>query len=297
MSVVDLLPAAVARPLRRFYRESAPWRPVARRVQNRWLRLGGPDGRYPALGRHGGQVEVTPFVHECQLGGVPTKLLIASVEGRDWYTGGDVYGEELRLVERMKLARPGDVVFDLGANQGVTAIALARMVGRKGKVYAFDPFPMNCDLIRLNCKLNGIRNVEVMECGVGDRAGTLSVSVHQQCLAADSPLDSQAVRVDTLDNFAHLKPRFIKMDIEGAEVSALSAASKVLAQRPNMYVELHRGYIPRFGRKPEELAALLPTGGYKTAAIWTPPHALRPITPDTLRDHPDNWGHVLLSRD
>jgi FkbM family methyltransferase len=268
----------------------------AGRVRAAWRRLSGPGGRYPAAGRLGGQEAVAPYIHAGPVGGVPTRLLIASSEGQSWYTGGDTHAAELDLFAR-RMVGPGDVVFDLGANQGVTAIGLARLVGRRGRVYAFDPFPMNCDLIRFNCRLNGIRNVEVVEVGLGDRAGTLAVSAHQQCLAADSPLDPTPVRVETLDAFAHLRPRFVKMDIEGAEVSALAAAGRLLAQRPNLYVELHRGLIPRFGRQVEELADLLPADGYATAGLWTAPDALTPITRASLRDLPHNCGHVLMTRD
>src|SRR5215469_4528356 len=38
-----------------------------------------------------------------------------------------------------RLIRPGDVVFDVGANVGAHTLHLARAVGRTGRVHAFEP--------------------------------------------------------------------------------------------------------------------------------------------------------------
>ena len=296
MPVKPLVPPAV-RPVLKFVRDRLPRPTREGRVLCAWRLLAGPAGRYPPASRMGNQGWVDPFVHRCRVGGVPTELLIVSGEGLHWYSDPDLYDTEYDLFTRLRLVRPGDVVFDLGANQGVSAIALARLVGPTGKVYAFDPFPMNADLIRLNGRLNGIRNIEVVKVGLSDRPGTVAASGQVQCLAvADTP-DLVPVRLDVLDHYAYLRPSFMKVDIEGAEVSALAAAGQVLAGRPNLYLEMHRDKIPLFGRRPEELADLLPTAGYATAALWTPADGLRPLTRDGLAARLGNHGHVVLGRD
>ena len=249
--------------------------------------------RYPAAGRLGGQEAVEPYIVSRPLAGALTHLLIASREGRDWYDQPLLFPTEIEAFTQLGLVRPGDVVFDCGANQGVTALALARLVGPRGKVFAFDPFPMNGDLIRMNCRLNRVRNVEVVPVGLGDRAGTVTVSVHQQCLAADHPADSLPVRVETPDTFAHLAPAFVKMDIEGAEVAALSAAGRLLARRPGLFLEVHPAYIRRFGRRPEELYDVLPHRDYPLAAVWTLPGQPAPLTREALTAGTVN---VVLSR-
>ena len=43
--------------------------------------------------------------------------------------------------------RQGDVFYDIGANKGFFTVLAARLVGDKGVVYAFEPFPESCKLI------------------------------------------------------------------------------------------------------------------------------------------------------
>jgi FkbM family methyltransferase len=42
-----------------------------------------------------------------------------------------------------KYIKEGDIVVDIGANQGQYTIFLSKLVGQKGKVYAFEPDPRN----------------------------------------------------------------------------------------------------------------------------------------------------------
>jgi hypothetical protein len=41
------------------------------------------------------------------------------------------------------LIKEGDIVVDIGANQDQYTIFLSKLVGKKGKVYAFEPDPRN----------------------------------------------------------------------------------------------------------------------------------------------------------
>lgn len=56
---------------------------------------------------------------------------------------------EAERIERMLgLARPGALVWDIGAHKGYTALALARAVGPEGQVVAVEPAPDNLLLLR-----------------------------------------------------------------------------------------------------------------------------------------------------
>jgi FkbM family methyltransferase len=47
----------------------------------------------------------------------------------------------------------------------------ATLVGSAGKVYAFEPDPANCRLLRDNCALNQLENVQVEELALSDQSG------------------------------------------------------------------------------------------------------------------------------
>src|SRR5271156_536189 len=65
--------------------------------------------------------------------------------------------------------------FDVGANVGAVALALAKYVGSSGKVYAFEPGPPNQQRLHDNFKLNPelLGRTELLECGVADKPGEL----------------------------------------------------------------------------------------------------------------------------
>ena len=115
------------------------------------------------------------------------------------------------------MVRRGDRCFDIGAYRGWHALVLAKLSGCP--VVTVDTNPATAGVIRRNAELNGY-DIRLIHAYVGDgRPGTLS-------------LDAMARE--------HFVPDFIKMDIEGAEDSALEGASTVLSSRgPGLIIEVH----------------------------------------------------------
>jgi len=56
--------------------------------------------------------------------------------------------EEFQLLAFKALVHRGDVVVDLGANVGYYTLPAAEAVGPQGRVFAFEPEPSNCALLR-----------------------------------------------------------------------------------------------------------------------------------------------------
>ena len=147
------------------------------------------------------------------------------------------------------LIGPGDVVWDCGANVGIHTLLFAKLVGRGGSVVAIEPLPSAAEDIRLNCALNGVRNVFVLESAVSDARGraVFQTTVHSTQgsltgLSGHSRVDDIEVAVTTLDEIARshgAAPDFIKMDIEGAEGPALSGFSQVAQSFPTFAIDLH----------------------------------------------------------
>ena len=147
-----------------------------------------------------------------------------------------------------RLLKPGDIFFDVGANAGFFTLLGARLVGEQGKCIAFDPSPDNVRSISEQIKLNAFRHCTVVNEAVSDVEGVADFFFE----TPGSPVghlgeskngeQSMTVPVTTLDRAVERfgSPDFVKVDIEGAEGLALSAATKVLRKiRPIWLIELH----------------------------------------------------------
>lgn len=213
----------------------------------------------------GGQELVDPYIVTRNEESEAVQILIANREGQAWYDRVEV--TECTYCRVLGMAQEGDVVFDVGANQGVLTLGFSSLVGTSGKVYAFDPFPINSYLIDLNAKLNGRSNIVVQQCGLGAARSQRRVSMSAQSLVPVNAgdLDVISVEVRTLDEFCEWGPDLLKIDVEGAEIDCLLGAAALLATGPSIAVEMHPDMIRSFGRVPEEIFEILPFAGYD---VW-----------------------------
>jgi FkbM family methyltransferase len=145
---------------------------------------------------------------------------------------------ELQIQRTMRrLLRAGDVVYDLGANNGYLSLLAARCVGDDGHVYSFDPLPVNVSRITSLMAANQIEHQETVPNAVADRAGlehlylTGEADTYTASLIRQERPHEMMVGVTTLDEFiaSHRRPDLVKMDVEGAEMLILLGASKLLS--------------------------------------------------------------------
>jgi len=123
------------------------------------------------------------------------------------------------------LINEGDIVVDIGANQGSYTVFLSRLVGQKGKVYAFEPDPRN--FLILKHRTRKLKNVVLERSTVGnkkskvkfylDKSSNVS-TIHKD--AVISPIACIEVDMISLDDyFCNFKDdiALIKIDVEGSE--------------------------------------------------------------------------------
>jgi FkbM family methyltransferase len=172
-----------------------------------------------------------------------------------------------------KVVKEGDVVVDLGANLGYFTLLAARLAGKKGKVYAFEPEPRNYNYLLRNIELNGYDNVFAMQKAVSDKITTTKLficpydsghhTIHQydgiQAYRpdfVDNKKDYVEVETVTLDDFLRDVEQVdvVKMDVEGAEMLALSGMDEIIKRSKNlkMFVEFFPLLIREMGGSPEE---------------------------------------------
>lgn len=164
--------------------------------------------------------------------------------------------------------REGDIVLDIGANVGYYTLIAAKLVGEKGRVYAFEPEPVNFEILGQNVKLHGFQNVVLEQKAVSDENGSIKLYLdelnkgHHRIYQTEqnrSSIDVEAVTLD--DYFSNYtgKIDFVKIDTEGAEVVILKGMEKILNENENirMAVEFWPVGLNGFGAKGEELLSIL----------------------------------------
>jgi FkbM family methyltransferase len=136
---------------------------------------------------------------------------------------------------------------DVGANVGYFTLLMGKNAPL-GKVYAFEPIPLNASLLRASAELNGFENIEIIQCAVGASVGNAALSQSTDS-AYSSILDTERKPVErlirvpmvTLDNF--VRDRLIKsidvlkIDVEGAEGLVLQGSKSLLSdpeRRPKL---------------------------------------------------------------
>jgi FkbM family methyltransferase len=195
---------------------------------------------------------------------------------RDVYIGRslDLYGEfsELEGVVFRQLVGPDQVVVEVGANIGAHTVHLAKLVGPRGMVIAFEPQRIIFQLLCANVALNELFNVRTYHAAAGQQPGALKVPPLDYAaannfggLSLGHAAQGENVPVMTLDQLVLPSLRLLKIDVEGMEIDVLSGARQLIAKhRPILYVE--------DDRRPnsERLISLIEDMGY---SMWwhTPP--------------------------
>ncbi|ACL59180.1 FkbM family methyltransferase [Methylobacterium nodulans] len=142
----------------------------------------------------------------------------------------------------------GDYVVDAGACFGDTAVDFAQTVGEAGRVHCFDPVEMHLRILNRNIARNGLSNVLVFPTGLSDhdQDGSLAPDCIDPGFAGTG-----AVPFRSLDGLMAegTLPRvdFIKMDIEGHELSALRGAERMIRTfRPKLAISLYHRWSDYF---------------------------------------------------
>lgn len=172
-----------------------------------------------------------------------------------------------------RLVGEGSVALDIGANIGYYTLLLARRVGDRGHVYAFEPERQNFALLAKNVGINGYRNVTLINRAVSDRTGTEALFLGKDNLGDHRIYDSHdgrdAVRVESvrLDGYFAGFDReiaLVKMDIQGAEYRAVKGMESLLTRNPAVVLvtEFWPGGLARSGIEPQAYLDLLSGLGF-----------------------------------
>jgi FkbM family methyltransferase len=148
-----------------------------------------------------------------------------------------------------KYINRGKIVYDLGANTGIHSLLFSKLVGPEGKVFAFEPYPLNIYEIESINTLNKVTNVRIVSVAIANEIGSVQFKLGQHTkggsltgIGGESG-ESITVKVETLDHLVDEGmdlPDFIKIDIEGGEADALQGFSRTMQRiHPTFFIDLH----------------------------------------------------------
>ena len=189
----------------------------------------------------------------------------------------------------------GQTWLDVGAHYGYTAIALSRLVGPSGRVFAFEPMLSTAGYVAQTRRLNDFPQLTGLPLAWGAPESLELTQLPTERGMVDSTLKGgkwmETILVARLD---WLWPQIcggqaqidgIKIDVQGMEIETLRGMANLLRSfKPKLVVELHSG-VDR-----EILLDLIEEVGYLRRA--TP---LQPVMGETEGNYLDNRSYLFQS--
>jgi len=229
-----------------------------------------------------------PHVIEKQYGEHRFRFYIGTKEGQEWYgrfVDARLYkpmGPELAWFAEHVGA--GDIVADVGAHHGYFTTLFAHWAGPQGRIFSFECLPQNAAIAARNVSLNGLSNVEIVECAVGAQRGHVVIADHSGGILFDPTISEKRITVGmtALDEFfVDTHPTMLKIDVEGYECEVLKGAKVCLARRPKIAIELHCFKFSDREAEVSHIVDLLPRDGYRYEVAWEAGDGLAPCAMDT----------------
>lgn len=133
------------------------------------------------------------------------------------------------------------VVFDVGANMGQFTKVVLKTIGSNARIYAFEPSPSAFKNLEKN--ISEYPNIKLNNLGLGELDAKVTLysemsasghaSLYRRTIAGEKMQLTESIKIKTLDSFCidnninHI--HYLKMDVEGHELSVLKGAKQMLA--------------------------------------------------------------------
>lgn len=188
------------------------------------------------------------------------------------------------MVVALLVTKPGETIFELGANIGTETLALSNLIGPGGHVIAVEADPHLCEILRFRLRAARITNVSVVNMALSGHDGMLAIvrgkdlnpgETYVTEVESDCGIAVPAITADgLLTQFE--PPSFVFMDIEGSEYGFLKGGNHLLTDaRPIIFTEVIASYLHRSGGTIREFCKILDR--YKYVAYDTDTRWLKEI--------------------
>ncbi|RXJ45397.1 FkbM family methyltransferase [Gelidibacter gilvus] len=140
-----------------------------------------------------------------------------------------------------KILKKNDVVFDIGANIGLTSIYASKLVGRNGTVHVFEPLTSTFEILKRNIKVNRLTNVKTYNIALSNHEGVgliyKNLHINRGAASLKKSINEigENVIISTLDRFVSTNAieliNFMKIDVEGSEYDVLEGGLNMLKSK------------------------------------------------------------------
>lgn len=217
------------------------------------------------------------------LNGMIWEVISTDVIGKTILSGKNWEPHLMMFMERF--LRSGDICIDIGACFGWHTLQMARIVGEKGFVYAFEPQEDNFNLLTLNTYNNNyIDRIKLYNYALGHKEmntcicsaylpgkenygdGFISPSMENVNIDEKEfigrigmskalPLNKEKIKCVRLESINLEGPiRFIKIDVQGFEKMVLDGAKNlIMNDKPVMVIEVENPCMYQYGYSSREL--------------------------------------------
>ncbi len=170
---------------------------------------------------------------------------------------------------------------DAGAQKGNVTLHAALIIGKHGKVIAFEPDVKSLAILQRNCLLNNASQVEILPVALGDKQSSRSIIKLSSRLGWSSfypnkrnkhkTIDSQDVMVERLDEAIAERFQkdvlsqlsFVKIDCESLETEVVRGMTSILSDiRPFLWIEINDLSLAAASSSKQELLRELALYGY-----------------------------------
>jgi len=221
--------------------------------------------------------------------------------GMDIYLfGAKTHPSEIRLTRYiLNNLKKGDVIIDIGAHFGFYSLLASSLIGENGRVFSIEGSKANYTVLAKNISSNKNILGFNMACSNKDEAvsyfeypvlyseyNSMLTQQHEQSewikKYPPKQIEIEGKTLDTFVNENKVKPNFIKIDVEGAELMVIEGMSALLDSSKHLRISLE--YVLEENSNYEKAVEKLMTHNFSPHIIIED-GSLKAIKPNDINNH------------
>lgn len=176
-----------------------------------------------------------PYIKKLDICGIDCRFFYATPQSQQWYDPLKPFAqaEYEWVIEHVSLQ--GERIIDGGAHHGQYSLVFASAAKQTSDIISVDPFPMNCDLIEVNMRLNQY-TPHVCQGALSYADGTVHfLNMSNGRIVSQGGIPVASKRLQTIMPDVTV----VKLDIEGAEFDVIPGSIDELKQAHTYIIEVH----------------------------------------------------------